>query len=438
MAEIPPLLAYWYDSVHQRELMLARQRPENLGRSMTISEDVIGQLRWDAIRSPFRVQTHTQLLDGIVFHRLAAAMSIERLGVFAQASYAFPFVVTVVGDGLEDSLKDMLGRGFHFSAVAIDDQKRFELQARLAQIGVEEFERRCLRDGTVEGAVSAISDTGIISVAERDRLRRVWTFWISAEKSGQLYTRPAANYGDDSRSFDLEDFARVPLLTDVGRRVRHRINSSLTIDDRTGVRRRSLVSREIASLTALGDAESISDAETLRHTFDRCYYRQIATVEGAMLSIEGSGQLRGIRRKAALRHARRDRLVVFPHDFKTLLGSMDAHQWSKFVQSIECELNAWWHEWSLEGLQSIGDRLSRISIPVRSSSPLSVTAFVAAASGAAGTLADSSPSGMSLGAGIGLATWIVSDSFGRDLDSLLRRPKLRYDVVEVGVNPVTP
>ncbi|MCI3928864.1 hypothetical protein [Streptomyces sp. AN091965] len=364
---------------------------------------------------------------------------MERFGVFTGTSSRLPFEVTVVGSGLADCLKAMVSRGFHFSSVAATDVQRFALQARLAQADPDEITRRCSRDGTVDGVVGVIRDTGVLPPSECERLRRVWSFWLAAEQSGRLATRPEAFYGDDSGSFELEDFASIPLRTEAGRRARDRVDSSVTLDTRTGVRRRSLVNHELSSLTELGDPDCAADARTLSRAFDRCYYRQIATVEGAMLSAEGSDRLRGIRRRAALRHAREDRTVVFPHGFKASLGAMDTRRWMSFLESVGDELDAWWYGWESDGLQAIGDRLAAETAQARSSrSGLSVTAFVTTASGAAGTLASTSLAGMSVGAGVSLATWIVNEHLGRRTDDLMRRHRVRYDVVEVGPPDATP
>jgi len=181
------------------------------------------------------------------------------------------------------------------------------------------------------------------------------------------------------------------------------------------------------------DPRERGDAGTLRSSFDRCYYRNIAMREGAMLSSEDSNGLRGVRRRAALEHADTTRMVVFPHDYKLQLGALSAHEWTSYVDSIEAQLHSWWYEWDISALQEIGNRLADVtsSHSVPSTGKGAVSAFISAASGGVSSLATSSPLGIAIGAGVGIATWIVEDSASERLGQWNRRRATRYDVVEV-------
>src|SRR3712207_1570286 len=92
---------------------------------------------------------------------------------------------------------------------------------------------------------------------------------------GRARCRRAQPYGDDARSFALEDFDTLPLRTAEGREARARIASEATLDG-SGVRRRSLVWDVLSDLHGAGSDDVRSDAATLRMAFDRVYYRTIA------------------------------------------------------------------------------------------------------------------------------------------------------------------
>ncbi|MFK8905628.1 hypothetical protein [Streptomyces sp. YS-3] len=342
-----------------------------------------------------------------------------------------PFEVTVSGNSLEDSLRDMMSRPFLFSSLAASRPQLLALQGALElSASPDEVERRCTRDGVVEGLFGLIKDTGIISVTECERIRDAWHYWVEAEHRGSLVTRPAQPYGDDTQSFVMEGFAELPLLTPCGRFVASRITSSATLDARTGTRRRSLAHREIELLNQ-ADAAERSDATRLKMAFDRCYYRTIAQAELAMFSSADSTSLRGVRRKASMRFRDPARTVIFPHDFQEQLGRMTAAQWTGFLEDFSEELHNWWTSWDVESLQEIGKKIGSPAVSQSPSGSVYVNAVISVGSGAASSLADPSPQGMMIGGGVSLATWVVAGPVGERMRQWSSDRYARYDVVEV-------
>ncbi|WP_411054802.1 hypothetical protein [Streptomyces sp. E11-3] len=425
-------MAQYYDSVRQRNMLLGSSNDVARLVRPHVDVSVIGQLRWDAIRSPRRLQTHAQLLDGCLFHLIANDRYVDRIsGVLSGRTRTLPFEVTVSGGSLEDSLRDMLSRPFLFSSLAATRPQRIALQEALeASATLDEVDRRCARDGVVEGLFGLIKDTGIVPVTECERLRDSWRYWVDAERHGTLVTRPAQPYGDDTQSFAMEGFADLALLTPAGRFVASRIVSPATLDVRTGTRRRSLVWREIERLNQADTAER-SDALQLKLAFDRCYYRTIAQAEHAMFSSEDSTALRGVRRKASLRLRDPARTVIFPHNFQEQLGRMTAEQWAGFLEDFSEELHNWWESWDVESLQEIGNRLRSPAVSPRPSTSMYVNAVISVGSGTASTLADPSTQGMMIGGGVSLATWVIAGPVAQRMQQWSSDRHARYDVVEV-------
>ncbi|WP_150493839.1 hypothetical protein [Streptomyces kanamyceticus] len=357
---------------------------------------------------------------------------MDRISGFLTGSMrTLPFEVTVSGNSLEDSLRDMISRPFLFSSLAASKPQRMALQEALEVSATrEEVDRRCTRDGVVEGLFGLIRDTGIVPAIECERIRDSWRFWVDAERHGSLVTRPAQPYGDDTQSFAMEGFADLPLLTPAARFIASRISSPATLDVRTGTRRRSLVWREIERLNQ-ADAAERGDAFQLKLAFDRCYYRTIAQAEHAMFSSEDSAALRGVRRKASLRLRDPARTVIYPHNFQEQLGRMTTEQWAGFLEDHSEELHNWWENWDVESLQEIGNRLGSPAAPPRPSTSIYVNAVISVSSGIASTLVDPSPQAMMIGGGVNLATWIVSGPVAERMQQWSSDRHARYDVVEV-------
>ncbi|MBM4794598.1 hypothetical protein HXP44_21665 [Streptomyces sioyaensis] len=413
--------------------------PEKLGKPVALTPQVLGRLRWDSIRSRFRIQTSAQLLDGPLFHWLARERSIEEIGVPVTDSgkTLFPFHVTTIGTGIESSLRDIATRPFMFSSIAADDWQRLELQSKLKAMGTpEEIARRSDRDGTIEGIVGLLEDTGAIPREECERLGRAWKFWAECENDGRLVTRQAKPYGDDTESFLLEGWDALTLETQAGRATQSLIRSDATRDE-NGLRRRSLVWQKLDRLHRSDDPGERRDAEVLRVHFDRCYYRTIADAEGSSLSLEDDWPIIGkARRHAAVRYAKShpDRCVIFRGDIKLCLGQIPRKEWETFTGNIEDELNSWWADpWNnSSSMKEIIKRLEmdyvdEVESSITNRQKAGVGAIVAAGTGAGSGLAVNPIAG----AAVGLATWILTGPAVDRFDMWNRDRKIMYDIVEM-------
>ncbi|MET7298041.1 hypothetical protein [Embleya sp. NPDC005575] len=425
----------WYDSPHQRLQLEARGGIASMVLG-PLPPDVLGQLRWDTIRAPRRVMTPAQLLDGSVFHRLADAGALDLALGSESGDGRYPFEVLTEGGSLAGSLLDIAHRGFLFTSLAAPyDQRRAIQEALAANYSADEVSRRCTRDGVVDGLVGLLRDTNLVEATECRRLRRAWRFWLTAEDEGRLTTIPQRLIPDDSSYFAAEGFDRLPLLTSAGRSAAERVVSPATLDPNNGQRRRSLAWRELSTTLDASDLAQLSDAETIRKAFDRCYYRAIAITHGVGLSSEDTEPLRGVRRRAALAYRDPSRTIVLPHEYKHLLGRLTRRQWHDFLDACRDDLHAWHADSDIQGLQNVGERLSHVGgvdarVPASLSSR-SVTAIVSTIGGAAGTLATASPLGTLAGGGIGLATWLLSGPAPEYTAEWNARRRTRYDVVEV-------
>ncbi|MFI6443809.1 hypothetical protein [Kitasatospora sp. NPDC050543] len=431
---IQQMLTPWYDSTQQRDLLLQGGHPAILATARDLDPLVIGQLRWDALRSPDRKQMAAQLLDGSVFHSLSQGRAIEKLGVFLPYSSGsrYPFHIATIGDNLESSLRDMVSRPFLFSSVAANYWERSELQARLKGRATPELvEAYCAQDGPIDGIVGLIRDMNVLSAEECNRLGRSWKFWSKAEDDGILTTGRARPYGDDALSFQLEGWDGIELKTHAGRYVHGMIPGDLTRDE-NGTRRRSLVWQLLDPLYRSADADEREDADILRAQFDRCYYRTIASAEESSFSYTGDRLYTG-RLKDALDNIDPHRMVIFPHDFKAHLGHMTQTQWADFTERVQIPLHQWWEDpWgNLDSFQEVGDRLRR-DIADNSTLPDSgkATVFSVIASGGGGAAALSATNPLAAFA-VGAITYIVTDPALYLLRKWNLRRKLEYDVMEV-------
>ncbi|WP_405918005.1 hypothetical protein [Streptomyces sp. NBC_00728] len=431
---MPNLLVQWYDAPHQRDLLQGNSTPEAVARG-PFDRSLVGQMRWDAMRAPHRVQTYAQLLDGAIFHRLADSRTLDLIGgLYKQSARRYPFEVVTAGRGLESSLRQMAHRGFLFMSLPVSYPVRLAIQEALSsQYSYDEIENRLDAHGTADGVVSLLRDTGHISPDDCNHIGRSWHYWITAEHDGILTTREEQPYGDDTVYFAQEDFAHLPLQTVAGRAAAARVASPATLDPDTGTRRRSLAWRELTPLDESSDLIERQDGHRIRQSFNRCYYRAMAAAHGAVMSSEDSERLHGLRRKAAVRHHDPRRTVIFPHDYKAVLGCMSPSGWNDFQDSVRDELESWWTTWDVSAMQAIGDRIATMTKgePHHTGPVRSVTALISAAGSAVSTYADSSATGLTLGGGVGLATWILTDPAVSLMNDWSNRAHARYDVVEL-------
>ncbi|MFI1367779.1 hypothetical protein [Streptomyces griseochromogenes] len=436
------MLSQWYDSGWQRKLLLAQDgSPEIISSASSLTEEGLGQLRWDAIRSPYRIQTAAQILDGAIFHLLGNESAIERIGV-PSPDYdqrTFPFIVITSGTGLESSLREMVGRPFFFSSIASDKWQLVGLQEELRKTSSrEKVDEYCSADGTVEGAIRLLRETGILREDELRRLGRSWGFWLRMEREGRLITRQAQPYGDDAQSFALEGWGEVEaeLSTAAGRAVLRQIPSDATRDQQ-GVRRRSLVWSQLEPLARSGDQAEHRDAAILRNHFDRVYYRNITQKESGLLSSQDDMPLQGVRRRAAFWGSNKESMVTLPHDFKRHIGSLSQNEWQDFIERTESELHEWWADprSNIESLQAIGDRLQRDYVDPGGRYPETGKTTVTSILWGLNNVIASTPPDSAAGLGVVFAagaaiTYIVSGSV-KSIDRWNRDRKTLYDVVEV-------
>lgn len=440
MAEIPLLFSDWYDSVHQRQLVTRSSRHDALDPALRCR--VLGQMRWDAIRSPSRLQSYAQLLDGWVMHLLANDRLVHEVGVPRDDGHTvLPFETANYGFSIESSLIDIAHRGFLFSSLDMRERDRLEVQSRVAAEDSGRVQRRIESDGAADGLAGLLRDVGRVPDDEARRLARAWQFWIDQEQLGLLRTRQAQTLCDDADSFAAEDFAVLELATGAGRTVRDRVMSDATRDPQTRVRRRSLVYAEIAQLEASNVRAERADAQALKRAFDRCYHRTIARTEHAMLHLhDTAGEATGLRRKVADQQAQERQVAVFPTGYLDVLGGMSADRWQEFLADIAGELRAWWSTWDVKALQGIGDRLTRERYPDlpadrHEASRRTLTAFATVGAGAGGAFADPNLLGATLGGSIGVLAWILAEPGVTIVGRSLRRRQQRFDLVEVWPEP---
>lgn len=441
LAEVPELFSDWYDSVRQRAMVVGQHSgiAEALGPALRC--EVLGQMRWDAIRSPRRLQSYAQLLDGWVMHLLANDRLVSEIGVPDESGHlVLPFEVANYAFSLESSLVEIAHRSFLFSSLPYSDHRRLALQARLAEFSSAEVERRIERDGVAAGIAGLLRDSGA-SAEDSHRLATTWNFWIDMERRGVLTTRQAQPLCDDADSFAAEEYATMALRTAHGRRVRDHVLSDATRDPVSGARRRSLVYAQIARLQASNISDEKADADMLKVAFNRCYHRTIARSEGAMLSLHDAGAgASGLRRRVAEQEARQRQLVVFPTGYIDLLGGMSADRWQEFTASIGTELREWWRTWDLDALQAIGHRLTAErypDLPAAQSdrSRRYLTAFATVAAGSGGAFADPNLTGVLIGGGIGVLAWVITDPVADLISTRVRCRQQRFDLVEVWTGP---
>ncbi|BFU42232.1 hypothetical protein KRMM14A1004_04690 [Krasilnikovia sp. MM14-A1004] len=423
----------WYDSVRQRELITSSSVRTDLDPTLRCT--VLGQMRWDAIRSPGRIQSYAQLLDGWIMHLVANDRILDEIGVLDEGGHTvLPFEVANYGFSVESSLVDIAHRGFLFSSLPLRERDRLLVQAKIAEAGDDEVERRLDQYGVAHGVASLLQQAGV-PAEDCARLAAAWQFWIDQERAGALRSRQARTLCDDAESLAAEDFHALPLRTPAGGFIRERIVSDATRDPHTRIRRRSLVYAEIAHLDASNLGDERADAMTLKSAFNRCYHRTIARSENAMLYLhEADGGARGLRRRIAEREARASHAAIFPAGYLELLGGMSAERWQQFMSQIRGELRQWWQSWDVQALQEIGDRLGRERHPdvgSRAEGRKAMTAFASIGGSAAGAFADPNLTGVTLGAGIGLLAWIVTEPGVEALGRALADRRQLYDLVEV-------
>lgn len=440
MPEMPLLFSDWYDSVHQRQLVARSSRHDALEPALRCR--VLGQLRWDAIRSPCRIQSYAQLLDGWVMHMLANDRLLHDIGVpHIDGHMVLPFETSNYGFTVESSLIDIAHRGFLFSSLDLREHERLAVQARVSAADGSEVQRRIERDGAANGLAGLLSDVGRVPAEESRRLAAAWQFWLDQERIGVLRTRQARTLCDDADSFAAEDFAALVVRTPAGRMIRDRIMSNATRDPQTGVRRRSLVYAEIAQLEVANLRDERADARTLKQSFDRCYHRTIARTENAMLHLRDStGEATSLRKKVAEQQASERDVAIFPAGYLDVLGSMSADRWQEFLADIAGELRAWWSTWDVKALQGIGDRLTHERYPDlpagrHDASRRTLTAFATVGAGAGSAFADPNLAGLAIGGGIGVLAWILTEPGVAVVGRAMRRRQQRFDLVEVWPEP---
>ena len=435
---IPRLFSQWYDSVRQRDMLMQLQGGQPFtGLSIAARRMALGQMRWDAIRSPFRLQSSAQLLDGSFFRLLADYRLLADVGIPGSRSEVLPFEVMTIGGSLESSLKEMITRSFYPSSIDGSDRLRQHIQNQLASaVTREEIERRCARDGTAQGVAGIFHDFAGVPPAECAKLAAAWQFWFDCAAAGTLRTREASRLLDDSAALAAEGFLDVP-QTALGRRVAHRIVSDATLDPRTGERRRSMVWAEIVPLEASGDSPERLDAQLLKDAFNRGYYRTMARSEGAMLATVPSGQpMRGIRRDVAMRRIDPEQTVVFPLGFIEFLGRLTEAEWQQFLKDVEPHLRRWWASWDVPALQLVGDRLADIGHTRdredrERRARTAISAFTAVSIGAAGAVVGSGVVGAFLGGSVGLLAWVLTEPLGTAVTRRLQSGWEPFEVVEV-------